>query len=191
MKTEIKTMQQRTSTSRRSSSAPDWNTLVARAITEDQNRNYETALLLYRTCIGMMLDDLEEGKKKLEKGKRKQLKLTVKQLLRRAEELQEYLSSSKLSERLNTSNDLCIRVPSNPPSEGEPDRDNNSNNNCCGKEAQGEKEWGFKFDLRFDMRSKIKTPSPTPSPTPSAGEEGGGGGLLSPIVNIVKMMGHT
>ena len=78
----------------------DSDVLISRAVAADTKKEYGTALVLYRSAIETLLEELaserptQKGAKKSNNtARRQQLKATVKNLLGRAEQLQSYVSS--------------------------------------------------------------------------------------------------
>lgn len=171
----------------------DGNVLIAKAVAADAKKHYATALVLYRSAIETLLEELSEEQschknpsmnhKQLD-ARRKQRKATVKDLLRRAEQLHSYLattSSFNSSSSQEAELSLAKTKQQQSPEQSWPDKSYSSgsalvapvendqvvtntspDNNC------NEKEWSFKFVLHIDVKSRIKVP---PSSSP-AEEEG-------------------
>lgn len=184
----------------------DSNVLISRAVAADTKKQYATALVLYRSAIETLLEELASERKTQNDAnkcknnvRRQQLKATVKELLRRAEQLQSYLASSSslnASSPSSSSSSLpLVKANQQQSWERSGSEKKNSRVNSIGPSAQvkitprqhdypmtdtptntnpdstcNEKEWSFKFDLRFDVKSRIKTAGTSES---SPGEEGG------------------
>jgi MIT (microtubule interacting and transport) domain len=156
-------------------SISDCNVLVANAIAADQAKEYDTAMVLYRTSISMLLRELE--RKEGSAQQRQHLKQRVNQLLERAEELQRYLdkvkkrngrppstpfSSCKSGQQLVPGMETMTSKPKPDKIRTQRATETERHNNQENVDAGREKGWTFHLDLRFDMQSKIKTPSPSP-----------------------------
>lgn len=166
--------------------SPDCSALVEEAIKEDKKRNYGGALKLYRASIGILLEAMEKEK---QKDKRKQLKPYVKELLRRAEEIQEYLSRTEKSNNRSrlVKETKKVGITHLIPNESTSEKGGAIKPTWSGDKndaEEREKEWAFHLDFKFDMRSKIKTPGPS--------EDSGGssGGMLSPVTNVLRLLGY-
>ena len=191
----------------------DCNVLVAQAVAADHSKDYTTAVVLYRTAIGTLLEEIEQQRHN--PHKRKQLKNHVKELLRRAEELQRYLDDTSKSRPSSSTTKKQIAAnkktrrsssvhPHTRPSAStrtsntrdlvhpvidKEHRDNNDRNNGSSdcdnnNESEREKEWSFNFDLSFHMRSKIKTPSPEPTSDTVDGAE------PSYLMKLLRLLGR-
>ena len=157
--------------------------LLALAVTEDERKNYETALELYRMVIGMLLEQIGVEKDRKKSPKRKELRRQVDDLLRRAEQIKNYLSEE---EKRCCTNCKCRPDPEpatrKPASEGEKKED--FPNSTTVAEEENLREWTFKFDVNFQMNSKIKTPSTTPK-TETVGPAAG---LLSKVMSLLRSL---
>lgn len=149
----------------------DCNVLVANAIAADRAKEYDTAMVLYRTTISMLLGELEM--KRGNAHQRQHLKQRVKQLLGRAEELQRYLNglkkfpstpfaSDKHGHQLTPGKETTATKPKQDKRRTPRDKVTERHDNQGNVDAGRDREWAFHFDLRFDMQSKIKTPTPLP-----------------------------
>lgn len=168
----------------------DCDVLVAKAIAAERDKDYATAMVLYRSAIGTLMDAIEA--KARTSQERRQFKDRVNELLCRAEKLQQTLDGvsrntkqskhqGKVQRRRHDTSKTSLehgsvkqkttacnatKTKTTSSSKTLPGSEDGSKN-----EAGREKEWSYKFDLKFDMRSRIVAPAADPELTESEKEK--------------------
>ncbi|CAB9503518.1 expressed unknown protein [Seminavis robusta] len=193
-----------TGTTMAGTTASDCSVVLVNAIAADQAKDYGTALALYRTAVGLLLTEMEKTRNAAQPQKRRNgntanqpMKSRVKELLKRAEELQRHLDDEKTRhhETLQRSGASSLAKTSQRRGSLQTQERNerpegvNVNSEPEGGES---KEWSFHFDMHIDISTRNKTSSSTPPAAAvtrgAAQDDNSEKGLLFKIIELLRFL---